>query len=490
LNETRILVVGAGSAGAMAVREILAHPETGIRPVGFIDDDPAKAGSKVEGVPVLGGRSAIPHALRSTGAREILIALPSVHGAVIRETIETCRHERVRFRIVPGIWEIIRGDVHIDQIRKVEPEDLLGRETIEADTALLDAAYRGKRILVTGAGGSIGSELVRQVLPSRPARVVLLGRGENSLFESALGLSPADAGSWEHALVDLRHPDAVSRVFEAFRPHVVIHAAAHKHVGFMERFPEEAVHNNIVVTRDLLRIAETSGVKRFVMLSTDKAVHPQSVMGASKRVAELLLQEHAARSPKTILVTVRFGNVLGSRGSVVPVFQHQIRHGGPVTVSHPESARYFMTLKEAALLVLEAGAVGKGGETFILDMGEQIKIVDLARELITLSGLRPDEDVPIQMVGLGAGEKLREALVYDSEELVPTPIRKIGVARPGPAPVSVEDAVPGLEALARRADRDGIRRELMRLVPEASLGGDGEAGTAARARSGDAEAGA
>lgn len=460
----------------MAVREILAHPGTGIRPVGFIDDDPAKAGTDVDGVPVLGGREAIPDALRSTGAGEILIALPSLHGEVIREIIETCRHERVRFRIVPGIWEIIRGDVHIEQIRKVEPEDLLGRETIEADAALLEAAYRGKRILVTGAGGSIGSELVRQVLPARPARIVLLGRGENSLFESALGLSPADAGTWEHALVDLRQPEAVNRLFQEFRPDVVIHAAAHKHVGFMERFPEEAVFNNVVATRDLLQTAEASGVKRFVMLSTDKAVQPRSVMGASKRVAELLLQERAARSPDTILVTVRFGNVLGSRGSVVPVFQHQIRHRGPVTVSHAESARYFMTLKEAALLVLEAGAVGKGGETFILDMGDQIKIVDLARDLITLSGLRPDEDVPIQITGLGPGEKLTESLVYDSEELVPTPIPKIGVARPGPAPGAVEEAVAELETLARRADRDGIRRALETLVPEASLFRGADAG--------------
>jgi FlaA1/EpsC-like NDP-sugar epimerase len=456
----------------MAVREILAHPDTGISPVGFIDDDPAKAGTDVEGVPVLGGRETIPDALRSTGAREILIALPSLHGAVIREIIETCRSERVRFRIVPGIWEIIRGDVHIEQIRKVEPEDLLGRETIEADAALLAEAYRGKRILVTGAGGSIGSELVRQVLPARPQRMVLLGRGENSLFESALGLSPADAGAWEHALVDLRHPESVSRLFQAFRPDVVIHAAAHKHVGFMERFPEEAVLNNVVATRDLLRTAEAAGVKRFVMLSTDKAVEPRSVMGASKRVAELLLQERAARNPDTILVTVRFGNVLGSRGSVVPVFLHQIRHRGPVTVSHPESARYFMTLKEAALLVLEAGAIGKGGETFILDMGEQIKIVDLARDLITLSGLRPDEDVPIRIVGMGPGEKLTEALVYGAEELVPTRIPKIGMARPGPAPASLEDAVARLETLARAADRDGIRRELEKLVPEASLSGE------------------
>jgi FlaA1/EpsC-like NDP-sugar epimerase len=467
LSESRILVVGAGSAGTMAVREILAHPEAGYRPVGFIDDDPAKAGTTVEGVPVLGGRGTIPGALQSTGADEILIALPSLHGAVIREIIETCRNERVRFRIVPGIWEIIRGDVHIEQIRKVEPEDLLGRETIEADTALLEAAYRGKRILVTGAGGSIGSELVRQVLPAGPRRILLLGRGENSLFEAALGLS--DAACWEHALVDLRDPEAVRRQFASFRPDVVFHAAAHKHVGFMERFPEEAVLNNVVATRDLIRAALGFGVQRFVMLSTDKAVHPRSVMGASKRVAELLLQERAAGNPKTILVTVRFGNVLGSRGSVVPVFQHQIRHRSPVTVSDPESARYFMTLKEAALLVLEAGAIGKGGETFILDMGEQIRIVDLARDLITLSGLRPDTDVPIRITGLGAGEKLTEALVYDSEELLPTRIPKIGVTRSGPVPVSVEDAVPGLEALARRADRPGILRALEALVPEASL---------------------
>jgi FlaA1/EpsC-like NDP-sugar epimerase len=468
MTERRLLVVGAGSAGRMAVREMLAAPEAGYVPVAFIDDDPAKQGTEIDGIPVVGGRDAIPAALEENRADEILIALPSLHGAVIRDIIEICRTQRARFRIVPGIWEIIRGDVHIEQIRPVEPSDLLGRETVEADPAVLASAYGGKRVLVTGAGGSIGRELARQVLELEAERLVLLGRGENSLFESEMMLIRGE--SWETALVDLRNRDALRRLMDELRPHVVLHAAAHKHVKFMERSPEEAVRNNVIATRDLIDAAEEAGAERLVMLSTDKAVNPRSVMGASKRVAEILLSERNARAEGLRLMAVRFGNVLGSRGSVVPLFLHQIKNGGPVTVSDPEAARYFMTLREAVALVLEAGAMGEGGEVFILDMGDQIRIMDLARDLITLSGLRPDEDIEIEISGMKTGEKLREELVHSFEDLEPTRNPKIRSARrkDGGSP-QVEEVMERLEAMAREADRGGILRELSSFLPEASL---------------------
>jgi FlaA1/EpsC-like NDP-sugar epimerase len=462
--QRRLLVVGAGTAGRMAVREMLAAPAAGFLPVAFVDDDPEKQGTRIEGIPVLGGCSAIPDALRRVQADEILIALPSVHGAVIRAVIQTCRKERIRFRIVPGIWEIIRGDVHIEQIRPVEPEDLLGRETVEADLELLRGAYRGKRVLVTGAGGSIGRELARQVLELGPQHLLLLGRGENSLFETRLNLPRDPAAPVEVALVDLRRTDAVRKLLARVRPEVILHAAAHKHVSFMEQAPEEAILNNVVATRSLLDLGAESGVERFVMVSTDKAVNPKNVMGASKRVAEMLLAERAARGGGPRSIVVRFGNVLGSRGSVVQIFMHQIQSGGPVTVTHPEAARYFMTRKEAVLLVLEAGAMGEGGEIFILEMGEPIRIADLARDLITLSGLRPEADIKIEICGLGPGEKIREELVHDFEALAPTRNPKIRAARRrnGTHP-PVETAVNRLEAMAERGDRDGIRRELALL---------------------------
>jgi len=471
VTESRLLVVGAGSAGRMVVAEMRRRAEAGLVPVGFIDDDPAKIGTLVSGLPVIGGRDAIPRAIRDTGAEEILIALPSVHGAVIRDIMATCRSLRVAFRIVPGIWEIIRGDVHIEQIRKVEPEDLLGRESVEPDSELVRPAYAGKRILVTGAGGSIGRELARQVRELGPARLVLSGRGENSLFESRVALSGADGRPpVELALLDIRDAGAVERAFAELRPQVVLHAAAHKHVSFMERHPEEAILNNVVATRELVAAAERHGAERFVMLSTDKAVHPHSVMGASKRVAELVLAARAAAGSPVRLMAVRFGNVLGSRGSVVPLFLRQIAAGGPVTVSHPDVERYFMTVKEAALLVLHAGALGSGGEIFVLDMGDQIKIQDLARELITLSGFRPDTDIPISITGLTPGEKLREDLVHGFETLEPTDAARINVTRsPQPRPAGVEEAVRALETAARTADRAEIRRLLGALLPEATL---------------------
>lgn len=471
MTESRVLIVGAGSAGRMTLAELRRHTEGNYRPVGFIDDDPAKQGTEIDGLPVLGGRDAIPEALRTTKAQELLIALPSAHGSVIRDIVEMCKSARVRFTIVPGIWEIIRGDVHFEQIRRVEPEDLLGRQTVEADPALLAPVYRGKRVLVTGAGGSIGRELAQQVLALDPSALYLLGRGENSLFESEVVLRKLGSKVPVHlVLVDIRNNEAVRRAFADIKPQVVLHAAAHKHVTFMERYPEEAALNNVVATRNLVRIARETGVERLVMLSTDKAVNPRSVMGASKRLAELVLQEE--NTPETRLMAVRFGNVLGSRGSVVPLFRTQIQRGGPVTVSHAEVARYFMTVSEAAMLVLAAGATGNGGEVFILDMGEQLSILELARSMIVLSGFRPEEDIPIVITGLQPGEKLREELVHAFEQLEPTAVAKISTARRVDGNSAVmTDAVDQLEALALAGDRKGVVALLAALLPEAALGG-------------------
>ena len=475
MTRTRILVVGAGSAGRMAVGEMRAHPEAGLDPVAFVDDDPAKRGTEVDGLPVVGGRTEIPEALETSGAEEILIALPSVHGGVIRDIVRTCKSLQVRFRIVPPILEIIRGDVHIQQIRHVEPEDLLGRESVEPDRELAAGAYGGKRVLVTGAGGSIGRELARQVLEAGPERLFLLGRGENSLFESATELRRISGGRTELVLADIRDREALRRAVIAARPQVVFHAAAHKHVTFMERFPEEAVLNNVIATRDLVEAAEAAGAERLVMLSTDKAVNPRGVMGASKRVAELVLAQKAREGSPVALMAVRFGNVLGSRGSVVPLFRRQIAEGGPVTVTDPGVSRYFMTIKEAAMLVLKAGAVGKGGEVFILEMGDQIRILDLARDLITLSGLRPDEDIEVVITGLQPGEKDAEALVHGFESLEPTRLPKVLVARrTSGEPADVLGALPDLERAARAGDRAAVRAGIAALLPEATLAGEGD----------------
>jgi FlaA1/EpsC-like NDP-sugar epimerase len=485
-NPTRFLIIGAGDAGRMAAEEMLRHAESGLVPVGFIDDDPAKVGTTVAGLPVAGDRSRIHDAIAALGADEILIALPSASGAAIRGIVRWCETERLKFRVVPGIWEIIRGDVHLQQIRPVRAEDLLGRETVELDVELVRGAYRGKRLLVTGAGGSIGSEICRQLLSAEPAELVLLGRGENSIFEADLSFREVQAGTGatriDTVIGDVRDAALVERLVARVKPHAIFHAAAHKHVWLMEQHPAEAVANNVLATAGLIDAAVRHGAERFVLISTDKAVNPHAVMGATKRLAEIHLLQRAAAlaaagSP-TKLMAVRFGNVLGSRGSVVPIFQRQIGRGGPVTVSHPEAARFFMTIKEAALLVIEAGAIGEGGEIFVLDMGEQVLIAELARDLIILSGLRPEVDVPIAFTGLKTGEKLREGLVHPFETLAPTGVTGVRVTRglpPGQPAVDVA-ALAELKRLADAADRDGIAAAIERLVPEATLarGGSGK----------------
>ncbi len=469
----QVLVMGAGSAGAMIVKEMRANPQLGLVPVGLLDDDGAKHGLRIHGVPVLGGRDLIPSLVEGVGVAEVIIAMPTAPGSAIRDILKICSQAGVPARTIPGLYDILSGQVSVNQIRNVDIEDLLRREPIQTDTSAVEDMLRGCRVLVTGAGGSIGSELCRQIALCEPAALILLGHGENSIFEMANELRQL----WprlpiKEVIADVRDLGRLRQVFAAYEPEIIFHAAAHKHVPLMELNAVEAVTNNVQGTANLLRLAEAYHVGRFVFISTDKAVNPSSVMGATKRVAEFLVHA-AAQRDGTPYVSVRFGNVLGSRGSVVPVFRRQIARGGPVTVTHPEVRRYFMTIPEAVQLVLQASTLGRGGEVFLLDMGEPVRIVDLARDLIGLSGLEVGRDVDIVYTGLRPGEKLFEEILVDGEEYVPTQHAKIfaalnnsGSARLGlGCPADLEEVVEGLVALARQGDEAQIRARLREIVP-------------------------
>ncbi len=432
----RALIVGAGDAGAVVVRELRNHPSLALEPVGFIDDDPRKQGLYLLGLPVLGKREDIPRIVRKYDADEIIIAIPSAPGRVIREIVDICKKTGARLKTLPGVYELINGRVSVGQIREVQVEDLLGREPVQLNLDEIAAYLAGKVILVTGAGGSIGSELCRQIARFNPASLILLDNTENNLFEIDQELRERfpelDAPV---QLADIRDEERIDHIFEKYRPQVIFHAAAYKHVPMMERFPEHAVSNNIYGTYTVASAAERYGAEIFILVSTDKAVRPTSVMGATKRAAELIIQhfegESKARGGRTRYAAVRFGNVLGSRGSVIPIFKRQIARGGPVTVTHPDMVRYFMTIPEAVQLIIQAGALARGGEIFVLDMGEPVKIVDLARDLIRLSGLEPGEDIEIKFTGIRPGEKLREELFTDREKMSATRHSRIFIARNG-----------------------------------------------------------
>jgi FlaA1/EpsC-like NDP-sugar epimerase len=468
--ERRVLVMGAGSAGAMMVREMLANPHLGLKPAGFVDDDEGKHGVRIHGVPVLGGRERIPDLVREHSVAEVIIAMPAAPGSAIREILGICGQAGVSARTIPGLYNILAGQVSISQIRDVDIEDLLRREPVRTDISAVERMIRDRRVLVTGAGGSIGGELCRQIARFEPASLILVGHGENSIF----AISNELRRLWpslpiQPLLADVRDQDRLRQVFEAYRPEAIFHAAAHKHVPLMEGNVAEAITNNVQGTANLLRLSETHGVGCFVLISTDKAVNPTSVMGASKRVAELLVQASARRSSRHF-VAVRFGNVLGSRGSVVPLFREQIARGGPLTVTHPQVQRYFMTIPEAVQLVLQAATLGQGGEVLLLDMGEPIRIVDLARDLIELSGLDVEEDVEIVYTGLRPGEKLSEELFVEGEEYVPTRHDKVFISHNGLQVLArladLEQAVAELIALARHGDPLQIQAKLKEIVPE------------------------
>lgn len=427
----RTLIIGAGSAGVLIARELKQAVNPELYPFAFVDDDSSKWNLQVLGMPVLGGRDKIPEFVQKYNIEKIIIAIPSASKSETAKIIEICKNTGAKIKILPRVGDLVSTNVSMSMIREVNVEDLLGRDPVQVDLEGIANYVTQKVVLVTGAGGSIGSELCRQISPFQPKKLLLLGHGENSIYDIEMELSKSFPDlKLETIIADIQDFRRLREVFEIHRPSVVFHAAAHKHVPLMERNPVEAVKNNVLGTKNLADCAHESGVLRFVMISTDKAVNPTSVMGATKRVAEMYIQG-LARTSQTKFTAVRFGNVLGSRGSVIPLFRKQIEQGGPVTVTHPEMVRYFMTIPEAVQLVIQAGAFARGGEIFILDMGKPVKIAELASDLICLSGFEPDVDIKIAYTGIRPGEKLFEEILTDEEGISATKHNRIFVGKPG-----------------------------------------------------------
>ncbi len=466
----RVLIVGAGDAGVMIRREMESNPHLGMHVVGFVDDDPTKQGVTVHGVRVLGTRDAIPDLAQRMHVDQVIIAMPTAPGKAIRNIRAICERAGIPVQMVPGIYELLGGQVSISQVREVRIEDLLRRDPVQTDTAQVTSLLKGRRVLVTGAGGSIGSELCRQIARCRPSTLVLLGHGENSIYSITNELRASYPRlRLASVIADVRDRARLDAVFAEHRPEAVFHAAAHKHVPLMEANIPDAVTNNVEGTRNVVEAAEAAGCAQLVLISSDKAVNPTSIMGATKRVAELVVQDAARRSGRRF-VAVRFGNVLGSRGSVVPLFQEQIARGGPVTVTHPDMKRYFMTIPEAVQLVLQAAALGHGGEVFILDMGEPVAIVDLARDLIALSGFQEGRDIDIVFTGLRPGEKLFEELFRPGEDHTRTRHERVFVCASCPPddPSALGHAVTALVRCARSRDASEVTALLREIVPEYS----------------------
>jgi len=479
-GEERILIVGAGDAGEVISREIIRRPDLG-RLVGFVDDDKEKVGKRIHNRKILGDVEGINDILEKEQVSTVIIAIPTASGKQIRRIVNSIKNKEVKIKILPGLYELVDGKVSVSRIRNIRIEDLLGREPVDLNLEEISGYLEGRRVMVTGGGGSIGGELARQICRFGPRSVILLDHSENGLFHINLELE----GRWpgvelELVVADIRDRDKMDKIFGKYRPEVVFHAAAHKHVPMMEFHPDEAVMNNIIGTKNVVELAEKYGAERVVMISTDKAINPTSVMGASKRVAEMLVKDIGSRKAeveegmtesknKTKFVAVRFGNVLESNGSVVPMFKQQIAEGGPVTVTDREVKRYFMTLPEASQLVIQAGALGKGGEVFVLDMGEPVKVLDMAKQMIRLSGLELGEDIEIKIIGLRPGEKLFEELLTEEERsgvLGDSGHEKIFIAKVGEVDrEKLERDIKELERLAKEMDSEAIVRKLQEMVP-------------------------
>ena len=461
------LIVGAGDTAKLVAKELIANPALGFEPIGFVDDDPTKQNHTLLELPILGTLGAIKSIVEQHGVSELIIAMPSARGDVVRKVVRAGLESGIPTLTVPSLPELISAKSNGTSLREVEIQDLLRREPIETDLAAVAELATSETVLVTGAGGSIGSELCRQIARLAPARVVLLGHGENSIFDILHELK-ADFPDvvFCAAIADVRDQARIRAIFRSHNPHAVFHAAAHKHVPLMEENVIEAITNNVLGTRNVVDAALETDCKHFVFISTDKAVRPTSVMGATKRIAELIVQ-HAAVKYDRNFVSVRFGNVLGSRGSVVPTFLRQIRSGGPVTVTHPEMQRYFMTIPEAVQLVLQAGALGRGGEVFLLDMGEPIRIVDIATDLIRLSGLTVGSDIQIKFTGIRPGEKLYEEMFFSAENVLTTDHPKVLRARNGILPEGIMRRVETIIVSAQSEHIDDELKHLLRgLVPD------------------------
>lgn len=467
-----VLVVGAGDAGALVVREFDKNPQLNLTPVAFLDDDPEKQGVQIHGIPVIGTLEDLAERLDRMPISEVIVAIPSAPGQVIRRVADVCRQKQVPFRTMPGIYELLGGTVSVNRLREVDITDLLRREPASIDHQRVSDLLKGKRILVTGAGGSIASELCRQIARWSPESLILVGHGENSIFEIMLELEESYPLLPKIPVIaDIRDKQRLTKIFEQTRPEVVFHAAAHKHVSLMEHNIEEAVTNNVLGTRNVVEVAAESGIDKLVMISTDKAVRPTSVMGATKRLAEMIVLNQANQAGLEYSI-VRFGNVLGSRGSVVPLFKRQIAAGGPVTVRHPEAERYFMTIPEAVHLILQAFSMGRGGEVFLLNMGNPVKILNLAEDLIRLSGLEPGQDIEIIFTGLHSGEKLSEVLwdtgvgYHPTDHPDITRLDNVEMLKTAALAQVIDTLLDG----ARRGDDGHLIQLLQQAVPGAEIG--------------------
>jgi FlaA1/EpsC-like NDP-sugar epimerase len=468
-DTNNLLIIGAGNCGEKILREIRDNARLQYNVVGFLDDNPAKIGMKIHGVEVISDIRDIEAAAQKVNADEALIAIPSANSKDMRRIVGICDSSRIKFKTIPGMGELINGKVSVNAIREVAYRDLLGREIIHLEEEKIGALLKDKTILVTGAGGSIGSELCRQICRFMPEKIILFERAESPLYAIELELKQAfEKVDVIPILGDIQDVNQLEKAFEAHRPHIVFHAAAYKHVPMLELHPWKAVDNNVMGTKNLIDVSTKNNVDRFVFVSTDKAVRPANIMGASKRLSEMMIQgQNACGLSQTRFVIVRFGNVVGSVGSVVPLFKKQILKGGPVTVTHPEVTRFFMTIPEACQLILQAGAMGKGGEIFILDMGTSIKIDDMARDLIRLSGFEPDVDIKIEYIGLRPGEKLYEELITEGENIVPTHHEKIMVLKGTECDLQLLNGkVDELAQLAGEQIGNRIKSKLMEIMPE------------------------
>ncbi len=460
-----VLIVGAGEAGNALIKEIKNSRYLKKRVIGVIDDDRGKVGSFIHGVKIVGSRGDIIEKCEELHVHEIIVAMPSASSKQIKSVLDTCKQTGCELKRLPGIYQLVNGDVSISSLKEVDVNDLLGREPVEVDLDSILGYVSNQTVMVTGGGGSIGSELCRQIAGHSPKRLILVDIYENSSYDiqNELKVRFPDL-NLVVLIASVRNTNRMNYIFETYHPDIIYHAAAHKHVPLMEDSPNEAIKNNVLGTWKMVRAADFYKVKRFVMISTDKAVNPTNIMGASKRICEMIIQTYNRRS-ETEYVAVRFGNVLGSNGSVIPLFKKQIERGGPVTVTHPDIIRYFMTIPEAVSLVLQAGAYAKGGEIFVLDMGEPVKIVDLAKNLILLSGHKPDEDIPIVFTGLRPGEKLYEEMLMDEEGMQETANQRIHIGKP--LEIDEEKFLKQLTELSEyvATEPDDIREWVKRIVP-------------------------